>query len=85
MVLLDMFNTGADPSQIVDENNLRQMIDDSEIERIIKEVITKNPKAVQDYKAGKQNALQFMAGQVMKETRGTAKPEKVQKILKKLL
>lgn len=85
MVLTDMFNTGVDPSNIVDENNLRQFTDDSEIEKIIKEIIGKNPKAVEDYKLGKANALQFLAGQVMAATRGTAKPEKVQELLKKLL
>ncbi len=85
MVLADMFNTGVDPSSFVDENNLRQITDDSELEKIIKEIISKNPKPVEDYKAGKQNALQFLAGQVMAKTRGTAKPEKVQELLKKCL
>ncbi|MGA2418160.1 MAG: Asp-tRNA(Asn)/Glu-tRNA(Gln) amidotransferase subunit GatB [Candidatus Staskawiczbacteria bacterium] len=85
MVLLEMFNTGVDPSGIVDENNWRQMSDDSELEKIAKEVVSKNPKAVEDYKAGKQNSLQFLAGQVMAATRGTAKPEKVQELLKKII
>jgi aspartyl-tRNA(Asn)/glutamyl-tRNA(Gln) amidotransferase subunit B len=85
MVLADMINTGADPSSVVDENNLRQITDDSEIEKIIKEVMAKNPQAVKDYKSGKQNVLQFLAGQVMAATRGTAKPDKVQDLLKKLL
>jgi len=85
MVIVDMFNTGSDPSTIVDENNWGQMSDDSELEKIIKDVITKNPKPVEDYKAGKQNALQFLAGQVMAVTRGTAKPDKVHELLKKLL
>jgi len=85
MVLADMINTGVDPSTIVDENNWRQMSDDSELEKIIKQVVDKNLKAVEDYKAGKQNSLQFLAGQVMKETRGTAKPEKVHELLKKIL
>ncbi len=85
MVLADMYNTGADPSSVVDENNLRQMTDTGDIEKIIKEVVAKNPKAVEDYKAGKQNALQFLAGQVMAATRGTAKPETVQELLKKIL
>jgi len=80
-----MFNTGADPSQIVEDNKLGRMTDDSELEKIIKEVISKNPKAVEDYKAGKQNAIQFLSGQVMAATRGTAKPEKVQELLKKLI
>jgi len=85
MVLAEMFNTGVDPSSIVDENNWRQMSDDSELEKIIKEIIAKNPKAVEDYKSGKQNAAQFLAGQVMAKTRGTAKPDKVQKLLSELL
>ena len=85
MVVADMFNTGFDPSDIVDNNNWRQMSDDSELENIIKEVMAKNTKAIEDYKSGKQNSLQFLAGQVMAATRGTAKPDKVQELLKKLL
>ncbi|MDP2741219.1 MAG: Asp-tRNA(Asn)/Glu-tRNA(Gln) amidotransferase subunit GatB, partial [bacterium] len=85
MVLVDMFNTGADPSDIVEENNLSQMTNEGEIEKIVKDVILENPKAVEDYKSGKQNVLQFLAGQVMAATRGTAKPEKVQELLKKCL
>ena len=85
MVLLEMFNTGGDPSSIVEENNWGQMSDNGELEKIIKEIISKNPKAVADYHAGKQNSLQFLAGQVMAVTRGTAKPERAQELLKKLL
>lgn len=85
MLVVDMFNTGVDPSTLVDENNWRQMSDDSELEKIIKQIIEKNPKPVSDYKSGKQNALQFLAGQVMAATRGTAKPDKVHELLKKLL
>jgi len=85
MVLLEMFNTGNDPSDIVDKNNWRQMSDDLELEKIIKEIILKNPKAVEDYKNGKQASLQFLAGQVMAKTRGTAKPETVLEMLKKYL
>jgi aspartyl-tRNA(Asn)/glutamyl-tRNA(Gln) amidotransferase subunit B len=48
-------------------------------------VILKNPKAVEDYKKGKSASLQFLAGQVMAVTRGTAKPDKVQELLKKLI
>jgi aspartyl-tRNA(Asn)/glutamyl-tRNA(Gln) amidotransferase subunit B len=85
MVLADMFNTGADPSDIVKENNWGQIKDDAELEKIVKEVIEKNLKAAEDYKKGKQNILQFLAGQVMAKTRGTANPGKVQELLKKLL
>ena len=85
MVLIEMFDTGADPSDIIDDNNWKQMPDDGGLEKVIKEVVTKNSKAVEDYKLGKQNALQFLAGQVMAATRGTAEPEKVQELLKKIL
>jgi len=85
IVLLDMFNTGGDPSQFIEDNNLKQMSDDTELEKIIKEIIEKNPKPVEDFKAGKQNALQFLTGQVMAKTRGTANPEKVRELLINLL
>lgn len=84
-VLVEMFNTGVDPSSFVDDNNLRQMQDSGELEKIIKEVIEKNPKAVADFKAGKQNSVQFLAGQVMAATRGTANPDKARELLLEIL
>jgi aspartyl-tRNA(Asn)/glutamyl-tRNA(Gln) amidotransferase subunit B len=84
-VLIEMFNTGVDPSSFVDDNNLRQVSDSKELEKVIKEVILKNPKAVEDYKKGKQNALQFLSGQVMAVTKGTANPEKVCELLIRLI
>jgi len=85
MVLAEMFNKGEDPSDIVEKNNWGQMGDDGEVEKVVAEVISKNPKAVEDYKKGKAASLQFLAGQVMAATRGTAKPDKVQEILKQVL
>lgn len=84
-ILGEMFKTGADPSHIIEEKGLTQLTDTREIEKIIKEVISKNPKAVEDYKKGKENALQFLVGQVMAATRGRAKPDTVQQLLKKFL
>lgn len=84
-VLGYMFETGADPSHIIKEKGLVQMSDSKEIEKIVKEVISKNSKAVEDYKKGKENALQFLAGQVMAATKGRAKPDSVQELLKKFL
>ncbi|OGZ64567.1 MAG: glutaminyl-tRNA synthase (glutamine-hydrolyzing) subunit B [Candidatus Staskawiczbacteria bacterium RIFCSPLOWO2_01_FULL_40_39] len=85
MVLAEMYNTGVDPSSIVDENKWGQMSDSGELEKIIQEVIVKNQKAVADYKSGNKNAIQFLSGQVMAATRGTANPQSVQEVLKKLL
>ena len=84
-VLKEMFSTGGDPSHIIEEKGLVQITDELDIKRIIKEVISKNPKAVEDYKKGKTNAFQFLIGQVMAGTQGKASPEIVNKILKKHL
>ncbi len=84
-VLKEMFGTSKDPSQIIEEKGLQQITDKGEIERVIQEVIEKNPKPVEDYKKGKETALQFLVGQVMAQTKGKANPQTVNEILKKLL
>jgi len=82
IVLYDMFHTGGDPSQIIETKNLAQTSDEGELQEIVEEVLAKNGKSVADYKSGKQNALQFLMGQVMKETKGKANPKIVQEIIK---
>ena len=84
-VLKQMFKTGADPSHIIKEKGLSQVSDVREIKKVIKEVISKNPKPVEDYKKGRENALQYLVGQVMARTQGRAKPDTVQEILKQQL
>jgi len=84
-VLIEMFKTGADPSHIIEEKGLILITDEAKIEKIVKEVISKNQKAVSDYKQGKKTVIQFLIGQVMAETKGKANPEIVNKILRKLL
>jgi aspartyl-tRNA(Asn)/glutamyl-tRNA(Gln) amidotransferase subunit B len=84
-VLLEMFNTGKDPSNIIEEENLGQITDQAEVEKIIQETIKENFKAVEDYKKGKQNSFQFLIGQIMAKSRGKANPETVKELLKKLL
>ncbi|MBZ1345154.1 MAG: Asp-tRNA(Asn)/Glu-tRNA(Gln) amidotransferase subunit GatB [Candidatus Nealsonbacteria bacterium] len=85
IVLEEMFKTGADPSHIIEEKGLVQITDETEIEKIIKEVISKNPKAVDDYKKGKANAFQFLIGQIMAQTKGKANPQIVRNVLNKTL
>ena len=84
IVLKEMFFTGADPSQIIEAKKLVQITDKAEIEKIVKEVISKNKKAVQDFKKGKRAVLQFLVGQVMLASQGKANPEIVNKIFEKL-
>ncbi len=80
-VLKEMFGTGADPSHIIEEKGLSQLSEESDLESIVGEVIKKNPQAVEDYKKGKETSIQFLVGQVMRETRGAANPEIVRKLL----
>lgn len=84
-ILKEMFFSGKDPSQIIEEKNLVEVKDEKEIEKIVKEVILENEKAVLDFKKGKEGALQFLIGKVMQRTRGQANPEMVKKFLEKKL
>ncbi|MFC1638346.1 Asp-tRNA(Asn)/Glu-tRNA(Gln) amidotransferase subunit GatB [Patescibacteria group bacterium] len=81
-VLLEMYKTGGDPSQIIEEKNLAQMDDDDVMEEIIDKIIADNPQSVEDYNNGKDNALKFLMGQVMKETQGKANPQKATEMIK---
>ncbi|MBI2640093.1 MAG: Asp-tRNA(Asn)/Glu-tRNA(Gln) amidotransferase subunit GatB [Candidatus Sungbacteria bacterium] len=84
-VLKTMFETGADPSVIADEKGLWQVSDTEELEKIVSKVIDANEKTVAEIKAGKTQALQFLVGQVMKESKGKANPGVVQELVKKRL
>ena len=84
-VLEAMYQTGGDPTQIIESKNLMQVSDTGELDKIAEEIISKNQKSVEDYKSGKQNALQFLMGQVMAATKGKANPQIVITILKNKL
>ncbi len=84
-VLKKMFETGLDPHSIVGEDGLHQISGEEEIKQFVEEAIASNPKAVEDYKKGKENAAQFIVGQVMGKTKGRANPEVIKKILAELL
>ena len=84
-VFPEMFTTGKKPSVIVEEKGLKQSTDTGEIEGICAEVIANNPKPVQQFKEGKEQAINALKGQVMKATRGKANPKMVDEILRKLL
>ncbi len=79
-LLKEMFDTKADPSDIIKEKGLVQLTDSKEIEKIAKRVIAENPKLVEDYKNGKKTILQFLIGKVMEKTKGRANPELVSRL-----
>ncbi len=81
MIFKTMFEAGGDPSKIMKTKGLEQMDDDGELEGIIKDILTKNQKAIDEYKAGKENAIQFLVGQVMSGTKGKANPQKAKELI----
>jgi aspartyl-tRNA(Asn)/glutamyl-tRNA(Gln) amidotransferase subunit B len=73
---------GISPRAILEKRpDLKPLSDTSSIEKIVDEVLKNNPESISDYKAGKDRAFQFLVGQVMKQTKGTANPEMVKEIL----
>ena len=73
------------PHEIADKYGMKQMTDTGAIEKIIDEVIDKNPAQVEQYKSGKVGLLGFFVGNVMKATGGTANPAVVNEMLRKKL
>jgi len=84
-MLEEMFNTGKDPDTLLKEGERSQISDAQELEEAVSQAITANARAVDDYKEGKEQALKFLVGQVMKATRGRANPQLVNELLKKKL
>ena len=81
-VLQIMIEKGGDPSLIIEERGLGQINSESIISNLAEEIIKENPLVIEDYKAGKETALQFLVGQGMKKTKGSINPEILTKILK---
>lgn len=71
--------------EIIEARGLRQITDSSAIERLVEEVIAAHPKSVEEYRAGKERALNALVGQVMKRSQGKANPQQVSELLKRKL
>ncbi|MFW6264787.1 MAG: Asp-tRNA(Asn)/Glu-tRNA(Gln) amidotransferase subunit GatB [Bacillota bacterium] len=78
----EMFKTGKDPETIVEEKGLKQISDEDKLEEIVEKILEENPEAVEDIRNGKDRAIGFLVGQVMKETRGKANPGMVNKLIR---
>lgn len=77
-----MFDRGADPSQVMEEENLEQVQDEDELNSACDQAIADNVKSVEDFKNGKDKALMFLVGQVMKQMKGKANPQMVTDIFR---
>jgi aspartyl-tRNA(Asn)/glutamyl-tRNA(Gln) amidotransferase subunit B len=80
-ILSEMYETGLDPRNIIAKKGIAQVTDEGAISEAIKEVLEENQKAVEDYKKGKENALQFLFGKTMAKLKGQGSPEAILKVL----
>lgn len=84
-VLREMFETGEKPEAIIKKKGLIQISDEGELEGIIEKVLDENQQSVIDYKNGKDRALGFIIGQVMKATKGKANPQMVNEMVREMI
>lgn len=80
-VFAEMWKDGADPEEIVKAQGLVQISDTGALKELVVKVIANNPKAVEDFKAGKKKAVGALVGQIMKETKGKANPIVINELL----
>lgn len=84
-VFATMWKEGGNPEEIVKDQGLVQISDTAELSKLVDEVVGKNPKAVEDFKAGKKKAVGALVGQIMKATKGKANPRVINELLNKKL
>ena len=79
-VLIELFENPRDPEDIIKEKGWIQISDEGAIKEVVLKIIEANPQSVLDFKAGKDRALGFLVGQAMKETKGKANPQMLNKM-----
>ena len=79
-VLNEMFEEPRDPEKIIEEKGWIQISDEGAIKEVVLKILDANPQSIADFKAGKDRALGFLVGQAMKETRGKANPQMLNKM-----
>jgi aspartyl-tRNA(Asn)/glutamyl-tRNA(Gln) amidotransferase subunit B len=84
-VFAETIANGTDPQKYVEEKGMVQLSDESVLGPMVKKVVDDNPQSVEDFKNGKDRAIGYLVGQIMKQTRGKANPKMVNKLLNKEL
>ena len=79
-VLVELFENPRDPEKIIKEKGWIQISDEGAIKEVVLKILEANPQSIADYKAGKDRALGFLVGQAMKETKGKANPQMLNKM-----
>ena len=81
-ILLEIVHTNQDVDEIIKNKGLEQVKDTTILIPVIEEVINNNPKAIEDFKKGKENAIQFLVGQVMAKLKGAADPKELEQLIR---
>ena len=79
-VIVELFENPKNPEEIIKEKGWIQISDEGAIKEVVAKILESNPQSVADFKAGKDKALGFLVGQAMKETRGQANPQMLNKL-----
>lgn len=85
IILEKMLAGENDPASIMISNNLEQMSNDEELQKMILEILSENDKSVQEYKSGKSTVLQFLIGKTMAKAKGAGNPSKIKELIEKIL
>jgi len=84
-ILLEIIKTGQDPEKIIKEKGLSQIAESESLILVVEEIIKSNSKAVEDYKKGKETAIQFLVGQAMAKLKGAADPKILEQLIREQL
>lgn len=84
-VLTAALTTGRDVDKIIEEQSLTQVSDESQLLEFVQTAVSQNPKAVDDYRSGKESAIMSLVGRVMKKTGGKANPKVVKEMIEKMI
>ena len=84
-VLSCIIENNEDVDRIIEKEGLSQVSEEDELVSFVEEALRSNPKAVNDYLAGKQQAVMFIVGQVMRKTKGRANPKVVKELIERTL
>ena len=84
-VFEEMFRSGDDPAAVVSRLGLVQVSDEAALEAVIERIMAANPAQLSEFRAGKEKLFGYFAGQAMKETKGQANPQVLNKLLKRKL
>ncbi len=84
-ILRKMFETGDDPEDIISKSGIQAVSDEGSIKTIVLDVLSENPKAMEDFKKGKAASLQFLVGKTMAKLHGAGNPETIKRILEQEL